>query len=163
MRLAVWIALLASALMPTVASADITGPPEALEMVALMAVPKPDAQIMFEACPDSDGFTDACSFDDGRVYVQQVPGYPARTIRANLYHELGHRYATARILARFRQITGMQRRSAWLVGERFADAYANCAFDALPGSWRWVDGYDYNPTRRVQRRVCGAIWSNRAQ
>jgi hypothetical protein len=139
----------------TPASAAITGSPDALAMVALMAVPKPDAQVFIEPCPGYEEVA-GCAFPDGRIYVPDEWG--GRTTRGIVYHELGHRYATPQLLRRFRRITGMQRRSGWLVGERFADAYANCALDALPGSWRWLDGYDYNPPRKVQRRVCRAIW-----
>jgi hypothetical protein len=44
--------------------------------------------------------------------------------------------------------------------EVFADAYANCAMAALPGSDRFSNGADYWPTKRQHLAVCRFI--NRA-
>ena len=142
--------------LPGPAQATVTGTPEAMEMVDLMAVPKPDARVFLEPCPGYDDVA-GCAFPDGRIYVPWAPGYDQRVMRSIVYHELGHLFATDRLLQRFRRVTGMERRSDWLVGERFADAYANCAFDALPGNWRFVDGYGYEPSRTMHRRVCALI------
>lgn len=154
-------ALLLSLAIPASAQAVVTGPPRALEMVGRMAVlPPHDAQIVLAPCPVDPAFNDGCEFEGGVIYVDPDCWMcDDRMIRNALYHELGHRFAAEqpRVVRGFRRLTGMQRRSAYLIGERFADAYADCAFDAMPGSWRFIDGYGYEPTRREHRKACALI------
>lgn len=44
------------------------------------------------------------------------------------------------------------------LAETFADAYANCRLGRVVASGRaWEAGYDYYPTAREHRRICGII------
>lgn len=94
--------------------------------------------------------------------------------RMILWHERGHAFDAQRLdageRAAFSCLKGVEAplppsrcRASWGeddLMEVFADAYANCAKAALPGTYRFLDSSDYTPTKRQHRAVCRFI--NRA-
>lgn len=132
------------------------------------AVPVPYAAVIHAPCPG--GRSGACS--DPAAGIVYLPRGTSRFIR---YHELGHVYLER--LSPFWKGAIMTHmgldpaRIAWVsddyVCDQFhgevcpnelaADAYAACAMGFVPGRGRWMSTYDYFPSRRQQRKVCGAI------
>lgn len=129
-------------------------------------IPTPHALVITAACPDMDGqaTAGACSFPDGRVYL------PAGTDQFARQHELGHifdaQYLDAGERNRATRLLGFPAGTPWRNGtglggfdsphELFADAYAACRLGLDPMS-EWETSYDYAPTRRELRAMCGFI------
>jgi hypothetical protein len=148
--------------------------------VAVPPLPNPMPMIVKAACP---GFPDAteCVFQPGTA-DQLGADYPRGAVFTEGYrfatdHGLGHiydatrmddseRHAFAHILERPGELWSSTytdddgRLVQWpgSLAEVFADAYANCRLRHVvaPGH-AWEAGYDYYPTPRENRRVCGLI------
>lgn len=122
----------------------------------------PTATIVREPCPDPDA--------PSECVIGSTIYYPANASRFALEHGRGHvfdheylddgeRHKLARLMGasgpwRVEGATGLAGLHA--PSERFADAYAACRLGLDPET-RWESGYDYQPTRRQLRRVCGTI------
>lgn len=144
---------------------------------ARFPIPSPMPTILHAPCPvdpDAGGcaYVDPVALASG-AYGDDCPN-PAGCIflrtrnRFARWHELGHAWdqqkltdSDRRWFARKLEMAGQPWfDEAWnpggSPGERFADAYANCA---LRNTFRrgWETAYDYMPTLRRHRAICNAI------
>lgn len=133
-------------------------------------------------CPGADGEVSECYVPPGDADATGRP-WPAGAVftfdgdRFSIAHGLGHafdwtmmddgeRSAFARLAGRGDQVwsytftdpAGHLLQSPASVAEAFADAYANCRLRHVVAPGRaWQAGYDYYPTARQHRRICGLI------
>lgn len=128
----------------------------------------PHFEIVKGACPDDslNGGGGECAYPDGHIYLLEDKFHPTYWLRA---HALGHVFA-AELLSpydhqRFSRLINVY--GSWRgpdvdangfpsgpLSEDFADAYGACLLN-VPAS-RW-SGYGYEPSGRMQRRVCAWI------
>lgn len=135
-------------------------------LASATGIPTPAAVLIDAPCPDMspEATSSICSYTDGRVYL------PAGSSEFAREHELGTAF-NAQYLS-----DGERNKATWLLGfpvgvpwdsgtgtsgfhsplQRFEDAYAACRLQLDPDS-DWETGYDYFPTRREFRSVCGFI------
>lgn len=129
-------------------------------------IPTPAATIIEAPCPDMDesAASEACAYPDGRLYL------PAGTSDFQREHELGHQFDRQYMQPgeqnKATRLLGFPVGTPWRNGtgtggfdsphELFADAYAACRLQLDPGS-DWETSYDYAPTRREFREVCGFL------
>jgi hypothetical protein len=180
--------LLIAALTPGTANALSTGQPYADRMASRFAVPLPPGPVLLSRtpCPGTHR-RDGVICADTDLGVIHFP-YRGRIRPFAFGHELGHifdvRVLTDRDRQLFARLVGYSRGDAAIwdrytgskcarhacPGERFADAYANCAIDGVPGvhrirsgrfrgrtGWDWQSPYGYDPSKRRHRRVCREI------
>lgn len=131
-------------------------------------LPQPMPRIVEGECPGLDDAA-GCYLGDV-IYVGDIRDRFAKL------HELGHafdeamldpgeRNRIARLMHKANLLwtwTDVDSEGRYVQGwgtpaEEFADAYANCRMRHMPGATVMQAGYDYYPTRRQHRLLCGVI------
>jgi hypothetical protein len=149
--------------------------------VARPPLPQPMPQILKAACPGLEDEVAGCYLapDTADPYGNAYPLGAVFTsgYRFETAHELGHAFDATMMddgeRNRFGSIIGRLDeywsstytdeegrliQSGDSLAEAFADAYANCRLGHIVASGHpWEAGYDYYPTAREHRLVCGMI------
>lgn len=160
------VALVAALVVP--ASAGAAKRETDSDLALRSGIPTPRVEIIREACPapPSGGIdTTMCAYPDGRVYMPVADETPFFR-----QHELAHvfdvQFLSVGEQSRATVLLGMKRGTPWDNGtgsggfdspkELLADGYAACRLGLDPES-NWETAYDYSPTRRELRLLCGFL------
>lgn len=119
------------------------------------------------ACPWGGAL--GCS-DGARIWSAPTGGPELAVFRVR--HEMAHVQDKRRLddgeRNKLKRLMGFPLTAVWSVAtypeptdphEKFADAFATCSLGLSPDRGYWIDtGYEWDPSPRQQRLVCGTIW-----